>query len=148
MNKINTVILSSSILIYIISLSQNCFCTSHCANSFLALIFGFFGIATGGLGNLCWIANPLLFMSWVVFYKDLKSSFIFSLFASLLSFLFLFATEVAVDEAGSPRKIQSLEIGYWLWLSSIFIIAIWNCIRYYVLDKSIKKPLFSLTSLY
>lgn len=140
MNKINPAILYSSILIFGISLFQNCFCTSQCVNSFLALLFGFFGITTGGIANLCWIANPLLIMSWKTFYKDTKSSLTFSLFASVISFMFLFATEVAVDEAGSPRKIDSLEIGYWLWLSSIFIISIGNSVRYY-LEYSINKNL-------
>ncbi len=140
MNKINPAILYSSILIFGISLFQDCFCTIGCVNSFLALLFGFFGITTGGIANLCWLANPLLFMSWKVFYKDTKSSFIFSLLASVISFMFLFATEVAVDEGGSPRQIDSLEIGYWLWLSSIFIISIGNSVRYY-LEYSINKNL-------
>lgn len=141
MNKINPAILSSSILIYGISLFQDCFCTSHCVNSFFALLFGFLPMSSG-VANICWLANPLLFMSWVVFYKDTKSSFIFSLLASALSFMFLFATEVAVNEGGSPSQIDSLEIGYWLWLSSIFIISIGNSVRYYLeysIDKNLNK---------
>lgn len=144
MNKINQAILYSSILIFGISLFQNCFCTSHCINSFLAVLFGFFGITTGGIANLCWVANPLLYMSWKTFYKDIKSSLIYSLLASIISFLFIFATKVAVDEAGSPRKIQNLEIGYWLWLSSICIISTGNSIRYYLehsKNKNINKHL-------
>lgn len=139
MNKTNTAILSSSILIYVISLSQNCFCTGHCINSFFALSFGFLPLTTG-IGNLCWLANPFLFASWIVFNKDTKSSFILSLLASVISFMFIFSTEVAVDTGGSPSKIQSLEIGYWLWLLSIFIISISNSIRYYPEYSVNKNP--------
>ena len=108
----------------------------------MAVLFGFFGITTGGIANLCWVANPLLYMCWKTFYKDTKSSLIFSLLASVISFMFLFATVVAVDEEGSPRQIQSLEIGYWLWLPSIFIISIGNVIRYYLeyfINKNLNK---------
>lgn len=137
MNKINPAILYSSILIFGISLFQNCFCTGHCVNSFFALLFGFLPLKTT-IANLCWLANPLLFMSWIVFYKNPKSSLIFSLLASSFSFMFIFTNEVAVNEGGSPQQIESLEIGYWLWLSSIFIISIGNSIRYY-LEYSINK---------
>jgi hypothetical protein len=139
MNKINKAILSSSILIYGISLFQDCFCTSHCINSFFALLFGFLPVATT-IANLSWLANPLLFVSWILFYKNIKSSFIFSLLASVISFMFIFTTEVAVDEGGSAWGIQSLEIGYWLWLSSIIIISMGNGVRYY-LEYSINKKL-------
>lgn len=141
MNKINPAILFLSILIYGISLFQNCFCTSHCVNSFFALLFGFLPLKTT-IANLCWSANPLLFMSWIVFYKNPKSSLTFSLLASAISFMFIFCTEVVVDEGGSPSEIDNLEIGYWLWLSSIFIISTGNSIRYYLeysLDKNLNK---------
>jgi hypothetical protein len=140
MNKINQAILYSSIIIFGISLFQNCFCTNGCISSFVAVLFGFLGITTGGIANLCWVANPLLYMSWMTFYKDTKSSLIYSLLASVISFMFIFATRVAVDEGGSPRRIQSLEIGYWLWLSSILIISIGNGVRYY-LEHSKNKNL-------
>jgi hypothetical protein len=139
MNKINPAILYSSILIFGISLFQDCFCTSHCVNSFFALSFGFLTLKTT-IANLCWSANPLLFMSWIVFYKNPKSSLTLSLLASAISFMFIFCNEVADNEGGSPSQIQSLEIGYWLWLSSIFIISIGNGIRYY-LEYSINKNL-------
>lgn len=141
MTKINPAILYSSILIYGISLFQDCFCTSHCVNSFFALLFGFLPLNTT-IANLCWSANPLLFISWVVFYKNPKSSLTFSLLASAISFMFIFCTEVADNEGGSPSRIESLEIGYWLWLSSIFIMSVGNSVRYYLkdsIDKNLNK---------
>lgn len=139
MNKLNIAILSTSILIYGISLFQNCFCTSNCVNSFFAVLFGFL-LTSSGIANLCWLANPLVFASWIFFYKNTKTSFTLSMLASALSLMFIFTTEVVVNEGGSPSQIKRLEIGYWLWLLSIFIISIANSVRYY-LEYSINKKL-------
>lgn len=125
MNKLKFSFLSASILTFGMSLFQNCFCTNDCQNSFSVLIFGILGVIVGG-ANLWWLANPLLLVSWISFYLNTKVSFVVSLIAYVLSLTFLFATEVAIDEAGTPRQIKSLELGYWLWLSSSFIILIGN----------------------
>ena len=125
MKKSKLFFLSVSIVFFGISLFKDCFCTGECANSFLTLIFGILGIVLGG-ANLCWLANPLLLGSWISFFFNTKVSFVFSLIASLVSFMFLFAKEVAVDEAGTPRQIQSLEIGYWLWLISSIVMLVGN----------------------
>jgi hypothetical protein len=137
MKKLKISFISASIIVFGISLFQYCFCTNDCINSFSALITGIFGIIFGG-ANLCWLANPLLLVSWIFFYFNTKVSFVFSLIASLISFMFIFSTGVAVDEAGTPRQIQNLESGYWLWLFSILIILIGNSVQIYF-EYSTKK---------
>ena len=130
MKKLKIAFLSASIIVFAISLFQDCFCTNDCINSFSVLITGIFGIIVGG-ANLCWLANPLLLVSWIFFYFNTKVSFVFSLIASLISFMFIFSTEVAIDEAGTPRQIENLEFGYWLWLFSMLIILIGNSAQIY-----------------
>ena len=137
MKKLKIIFLSASIIVFGISLFQDCFCTNDCINSFSALITGIFGIIVGG-SNLCWLANPLLLVSWIFFYFNTKVSFVFSLIASLISFMFIFSTEVAIDEAGTPRQIQYLESGYWLWQFSMLIILIGNSAQIYF-EYSTKK---------
>lgn len=137
MKKLKITFLSASIIVFGISLFQDCFCTNDCVNSFSALITGIFGIIVGG-ANLCWLANPLLLVSWIFFFFKTKVSFVFSLIAFLISFMFIFSTEVAIDEAGTPRQIQNLESGYWLWLFSMLIILIGNSAQIYF-SNSTKK---------
>jgi len=131
MNKLKLTFLSTSILTFGISLFQNCFCTNDCQNSFSVLIFGILSVVGGGI-NLCSLANPLLLASWTSFYLNTKVSFVASLAACALSLTFLFATKVAIHEAGTPRQIKKLELGYWLWLSSSFIILIGNSSSLYL----------------
>ena|SRR3970282_1467810 len=118
-------ILFSSIVIFIISLTQECFCTfKGCADSIIVLVFGFFGILSGGVG-LSWFANPLIIASWILI-KNNKISTILSIIAFVLSFSFLFFKEIMTDESGNLREILGYKLGYWLWLLSIFITLLGN----------------------
>jgi uncharacterized membrane protein len=118
-------ILFSSIVIFIISLTQECFCTFEgCADSIIVLVFGFFGILSGGVG-LSWFANPLIIASWILI-KNNKISTILSIIAFVLSFSFLFFKEIMTDESGNLREILGYKLGYWLWLLSIFITLLGN----------------------
>ena len=144
MKKLKIAFLSASIIIFGISLFQDCFCTNDCINSFFALTTGIFGIIVGG-ANLCWLANPLLLVSWIFFYFNPKVSFVFSLIAFLISFMFIFSTEVAIDEAGTPRQIQNLESGYWLWIFSILIILIGNSAQIYFSNSTKKRQLIAVS---
>lgn len=137
MKTLKAVFLLSSILLFGVSLFQDCFSTNDGMSSFSALIVGILGIIVGG-ANLCWLANPLLLASWIFFYSNAKASFILSLIACSISIMFAFATHVAVDEAGTPREIQSLGPGYWLWLFSMLIILIGNSVRIYLEYLTVK----------
>ena len=120
-------ILLTSIIIFIISLTQECFCTSKgCGDSIIVFVFGVFGILSGGVG-LSWYANPLIIASWVSI-KNNKISTILSIIALVLSISFLFFEEIMTDESGHLRKIVSYKSGYWLWLLSIVITLLGNLI--------------------
>ena len=115
-------ILIFSSIIFILSLISNTYCTGNCQDTsygFLLLLIGWMGIFMGGAG-LCWLANPLLIVSWLV-YKNDKSSVILSGIALFIAGSFMFFDEIIIDEAGHYGKINKYLLGYYLWLFSIFI---------------------------
>lgn len=117
--------LSLSIGLLIIALTQKCYCTtSLCGDSIAVFIFGIFGIFFGGAA-LCWLANPLLILSWILI-KNNKLSLILSLLSTLIAISFLLFDEIIDDEAGNYRKIVGYELGYWLWVSSNCIMLLGN----------------------
>lgn len=121
--NLRTVILSLSILTFIISLTQECYCTiSECDDSIMAFLLGFFGILSGVVS---WFANPALFYSWIHI-KNNKKSTRFSLLALFLAGIFLIYRKVGFGEARHINEIISYGLGYWLWLFSIGIIFFGN----------------------
>ncbi|UZO79615.1 hypothetical protein NBT05_11690 [Aquimarina sp. ERC-38] len=113
--KITTISLSIGLLI--IALTQKCYCTtSLCGDSIVVFIFGAIGIFFGG-ATLCWLANPLLILSWLLINQN-KVSLLLSLASFLIASSFLLFDEIIDDEAGHYRKIIGYELGFWLWLSS------------------------------
>jgi hypothetical protein len=66
---------------------------------------------------MTWLANPLLFCSWIVLIKAARRAAIYlSLAALAFSALFLIAGEVVGDKG--PMDITCFGPGYWLWLAS------------------------------
>lgn len=127
--KINTLIRSIlrglSISLFVFSLTQKGFCTSNnCGESFLILIFGGVGMITGG-ATFTWLANPAIWISWFAI-KNLKVSLISSCIALALASSFLLFHEIADNEGGVRVKIISYELGYWIWLTSISLMALGN----------------------
>lgn len=121
--KITT--LSFSIGLLIIALTQKCYCTtSLCGDSIAVFLFGIFGVFFGGAA-LCWLANPLLILSWILI-KNNKVSFILSILSVLIAISFMLFDEIIDDEAGHYRKIIGYELGYWLWLCSNAVMFLGN----------------------
>ena len=117
-NKIKRSIVIISAILFLFSLTQKCYCTtSQCGDSIMAFLLGWFAVLTGGAG-ISWIANPLLFTSWIVFRKNIKISFFLSLLATLFAFSFLLFDTILANEAGHYQQIISYKAGYWLWVSS------------------------------
>ncbi|MDB5011911.1 MAG: hypothetical protein JWQ25_113 [Daejeonella sp.] len=126
---IKSLALYLSIALYFFSLSQNCYCAKgNCAESLFVLIGGIFGFMAGGAA-LTWLANPILWFSWIMC-RNLKVSLIASTASSVISISFLFFREVIVDEAGHLDQIISYESGYYLWLLSSLIMTAGNVYSY------------------
>jgi len=122
-----------SIGLFVISLPQTCFiCGDASDNSFIVLLVGWMGVPIGG-ANLVWLANPLLAISWILFSRHHYSKAALTAgIATITAFSFLFFHMLAIDEGGSLNHINSVQLGYWFWLSSCFIIFIGSafcCLR-------------------
>jgi hypothetical protein len=131
-DNIAKVFLLISIIVFIISLTQNTYCTSSKNSSddlsgWFVLLIGIIGVFAGG-ACLSWLANPFILVSWIIV-KKTKYSFAFSLLAVICSSSFLLFDKIVVDEAGHYANITHYNIGYWLWLSSMIVMLIGNVVR-------------------
>jgi hypothetical protein len=91
----------------------------------------------GGLfEQIIWLANALSLFAMVYLFKNNRRAILLRLTASFLAISFSFWREMLGAESGSMAKIVSLELGYYLWLSSILILTIGILIYYKV---SLKK---------
>ena len=110
------------VLFYIISLTQEGFCTvTNCGCNWNGLTLMALG-AIGGIlsiAGMVWYANPLLWAAWWFLKKDVKKAFYFSIAASVLSLSFLLCTEIADQKPGKVSYITEYRSGYWLWVASI-----------------------------
>jgi hypothetical protein len=113
--KFKSILLRISIALFIVSLTQKCYCTAECADSIMVFLLGWAGIASGGFA---WLANPLLILSWFNLKKNLKTAMFLSVAAFLVSFSFLLVSSISDNESGIQHQIVSYKPGYWLWLSS------------------------------
>jgi hypothetical protein len=133
-----TVTLSISIGLFAISLTQKCYCTdSSCGDSIAVVFVGALGVIMGG-ACLAWLANPALVTSWMFVKKKPTLSLIMSVAALLISLSFLLFDKIVDNEGGGSSKIISYRAGYWLWVSSAFVMFIGNLIMYF-LRKNEKK---------
>ena len=116
------VVYAISILFYIISLTQEGFCTvTNCGGNWNGLALVALG-AIGGIlsiAGMVWYANPLLWAAWWFLKKDVKKAFYFSIAATLASLSFMLFDEIADQKPGKLSYITEYRLGYWLWVASI-----------------------------
>lgn len=113
-----------SILLFILSLTQKCYCTTTtCSDSIMVFLLGWAAIISGGAG-ICWVANPLLYVSWMLLKKNLKASMFLAMGATLTSLAFLLFGSISDNEGGVQHQIISYKAGYWLWTGSAICMLI------------------------
>lgn len=78
----------------------------------------------GGGSGLVWFANPFILVSWISLFKDVKTSIIFGLLASVFSLSFILFKKVISSEAPAYSTITEYKLGYWLWTISICLFTI------------------------
>lgn len=81
-------------------------------------------IGGGTFEWLIWLANPISLYAIILLLKNKKSTIKFSLTAFLIALSFTTWQKILISESGKNGKIISLELGYYLWLSSIFLLLI------------------------
>lgn len=122
--KLKNFLLLTSILLFLFSLTQKCYCTtSTCSDSIIVFILGWAAIFTSGAG-LVWFANPLLIFSWFMLKRNLKTSMFVSVFASLISLSFLLFETIIDNEGGGHNSIISYKSGYWTWVASSMVMMV------------------------
>jgi hypothetical protein len=118
-----------SIALFFISLWLPCYYTpDDCYYGISAFLFGWKLIGGGTVGT-GWIANPLLFVSWIL-YKKLP---VVSLMFGLLAFGIALAVPVLTAVKSVWDEIHNYMPGYWLWLAAFLIMLISNSI--YLIKK-------------
>lgn len=128
-----------SILLYIISL---CFSGYSNPNSnddnlgYQLVLFGWSEVFAEGAGYV-WLANPLLWYSWISM-RNTYRSLLFGFLSMVLASTFMFSNKIMpIGMCGSwlepmncsPIFIISKNSGYYLWLFSSIVITVGNLYR-------------------
>jgi len=133
-NKSKKLFLFLSIGLYLISLTQKSYCTigGTCEyfSGLLNLVFGWFGVFKLHFPAFSWLANPILFISWVLYKKKTKISLVLSGISLILMVSFLFVDQIIVNDGSTTSIVNFYGMGYWLWLFSSFIMIIGNYINW------------------
>jgi hypothetical protein len=135
-----------SACLYTFSLFFSGFSTTDIQNNqevgILLVLFGWYDIFGSGAGYV-WLANPIIWGSWLTI-RNPKKSFIFALVAFSLMLLFAFSKSVRIAEpCGSwlessdcPEvSISDLRLGYYLWLASAVTSVFGNLFRMLSLQR-------------
>lgn len=113
-------------MFFLISLSQNCVYYNYFDEihypSYLAFLLGwtyFDGVRWEGF---VWFANPLYFLGIVLMIKENYNAVFPFIISSFLASSFMFFDNITITKSGRIAPIIELEVGYFLWLSSILFI--------------------------
>ncbi|WP_415328479.1 hypothetical protein [Chryseobacterium sp. MMS23-Vi53] len=92
--------------------------------SYAVALMGVISFLGGGIFEFfVWTANCWFFLAILfVFWRKYLISFLLGLIALLVSSSFILWHQILVSESGRTAEIQSLEIGYFLWLASILFV--------------------------
>lgn len=139
-NKIKIVLVLIVLFVFAFSLTQDAFIVEEIKGN---VTFPSLNLLLGGaLAILCgatfewmiWWANPICLFAIILFlYNDnnLRLALLLNLTALFLSGLFYTWREIMISESGSMAKIISFEIGYFIWVASIFLLLVFQLIYYY-----------------
>lgn len=115
-------IIRVSAALFILSLTQKAYCTaSSCSDSIMLLLTGWASFIYGFIG-FCWLANPLLFVTWFSIQRNPRLALFTSSASFLFAFFFLLVSSVVVNENNGSETIVARKAGYWLWLASHLVM--------------------------
>ena len=122
------VFLAASICLFVACLPFDSFCVNgECGQwpSYGVLLVGPIGLFSLTVGNLIWVANPILFVAWYACYIREKSrAWVLSIAALSIGASFLLVKDVVTNEAGIPFPVTGYRAGYWLWLASMILACV------------------------
>lgn len=98
---------------------------------------GGLAILGGGLLEwIIWLANPLYFLAIIFLFKSNKTSIKFSVAATILALSFTTWKEILAAENGRTATVESLNLGYWLWVLSLTILSIGTIYYFRLLNNN------------
>lgn len=123
-----------SVSIFIFSLFRDCYLVDGKETvGSIGLIALLFGIFNASQSFVIWFANPIYFLSLVLFYKDKKISRVTSFLSVLLGLLFLILNKVLINEGGTVGQVEEYLSGYWFWITSFIVLLFGSVVNF--LDK-------------
>lgn len=129
--RIFTISISGILLMF--SLTQNAYYIEGMKDSvgsfgLIAFLLGWMDL--GGAG-ISWLANPLLFLSWILMItKRYNLAILFGCLAVLFSLSFLCFENIIANEGGEESPIIAYDNGYWFWICSSISNFIGTCILF------------------
>lgn len=115
-------IISTTLFCACLPFSSFCVYSVHCGEwpSWSLLVFGWI-VAFNGWPYSTWFANPLLIASWGFGFSRMGLiAFGLSSWALFLAVSFAKTEKIITNEGGAANPIMSFELGYWLWIASMF----------------------------
>ncbi|WFU17143.1 hypothetical protein [Bradyrhizobium sp. CB3481] len=114
--------LGLSVLLYLLSLPFDAFCSNGCHAGYFSLVMGPL-LLFQSAANAAWLANPFLVAAWAALASATSrlAPLTLGLVAFAIAVSFWFQREIVTNEAGLLVPIMEHRIGYWLWLSSIAV---------------------------
>lgn len=133
-NKTTRSFLFVSMALFIISLTQKAYCTtSECSDAFMTFILGWAAVFTTAAG-ISWLANPLLFISWIMIRRKPRLAMMCSVISFLLAGSFLLFDSILANEAGHSQAITGYRMGFWFWLASHLAMLIGTFVLVYKMN--------------
>jgi len=134
-----------SIGLFLVSLTQPCYCTTDDVNvadaprGIFLLLGGWMGVL---FGILAWLANPALAASWLLllFGESRKAALPFALASLGLGLSFLWHDDILVDERGGRATITGYAAGYWFWIASMAVMVAASVIDFWVANRQDDNP--------
>lgn len=126
--QIQTLTVTLSLSLFITSLTQYVATIDgydiKSVSSWEYLTMGSVAIFGGGILEwFIWLANPLYIISIILFIKHSKLSMITAFISLFLAVLFSTWEEIRVYQDGDIAQITQLQLGYYLWVSSILVLS-------------------------
>jgi hypothetical protein len=97
------------------------------ASAWGLLFFGWVGVLSG---TVAWLANPVMFLAWIMFHsRHYRAATLFAVIAVVLILSFLLTKTVVSSESPTYSKVVGYGLGYWFWLASAVALLIGSLIE-------------------
>jgi hypothetical protein len=131
------------ICVFVVALTQDGFYLDRVGRDAWAPGWGEFALGWISLfsGTVAWLGNPLLIASWITLFRGkIKWAAGLAFVALLFMLSFLLNKRIVDSEAGTSARISGYGLGYWLWLSSAFVVVFGTVLILSARSKAAPRP--------